>query len=526
MADVQVLKPGEGPLDRARLAAGMHLINVALHAANVLLLFLVLRAMTASMWPSALVAALFAVHPLHVESVAWITERKDVLSGLFGLLALGAYAWYARGPSVLRYLSVAAALALGLMAKPMLVTWPLVFLLLDYWPLGREWTVDGETGGRQGAEREIANHRATNPPFTTFLRLVLEKIPSCCWLRRPPRSRSWPSGPVARSSLWNPCRYPQRIARAAVLYVAYLGKTLWPVNLAAMYPDGGDGELLAGVGAGVLLALLTAGALWGAWRGQRWLAVGWFWYLGTLVPTIGLVQVGSQVMADRFLYLPQIGLCMALVWGVGGSREREKGRKGEREKGSYSPAPFLPFSPPLHRPPSTVRYFLPAISSALLLAGLIVLAWRQTGYWRNSETLWIHTLACTTQTATAQMNLGCALADRGQFDEAIAQYRKALEIEPDHVNAHYNLGLALVERGQVEEAIAHYRKALDINPDYALVHVNLGNALAGRGKLDEAREHYQTALALATAQNDRALADVIAAEIRSHRPGASAGHAP
>ena len=294
MADAQVLRPAEGPPDRARLAAGMHLVNVALHAANALLLFLVLRAMTASVWRSALVAAVFAVHPLHVESVAWITERKDVLSGLFGLLALWAYAWYARGPSVVRYLSVAAALALGLMAKPMLVTWPLVFLLLDYWPLGRSGRV-GEQGTRAtvrcGTGQEATSVSRTDSAQPAIPRrsaprisqlLVVEKIPLLLLVAASAAVTflAQRSGGTVVSLESVPIS--ARIARAAVLYVAYLGKTFWPVNLAAVYPGEPMESYWPALGAGVLLALLTAGALWGAWRGQRWLAVGWFWYLGTL----------------------------------------------------------------------------------------------------------------------------------------------------------------------------------------------------------------------------------------------------
>ncbi len=245
--------------------------------------------------------------------MAWITERKDVLSGLFGLLAIAAYIWYARGPSVARYLSVAGALALGLMAKPILVTWPLVFLLLDYWPLGRvdggRWTVDGKE-----PNQSTTVHR---PPSTSLLRLVVEKVPLLLLVAASATVTflAQRSGGTVVSVESVPIS--ERIARTAVLYVAYLGKTLWPSNLAVVYPVVPMESYWPALGAGILLGLLTAGAVWGAWRGQRWLAVGWFWYLGTLVPTIGLVQVGAQVMADRFLYLPQIGLCVALLWGAG-----------------------------------------------------------------------------------------------------------------------------------------------------------------------------------------------------------------
>ncbi len=322
MADAQMLRPREGPPDLARLAAGMHLTNVALHAANAVLLFLVLRAMTAATWRSALVAAVFAVHPLHVESVAWITERKDVLSGLFGLLALAAYAWYARRPSLLRYLSVAAALALGLMAKPMLVTWPLLFLLLDYWPLGRVnggwWSADGKEPEQTPSTVHRPPSTVHRPPFTSLPRLVVEKIPLLLLVAVSAAVTFLAQRASGAVITLESVPISARTARAAVLYAAYLGKTLWPANLASVpvYSAAPMESTWTALGAGVLLGLLTAAALWGAWRGQRWLAVGWFWYVGTLLPVIGLVQVNWQVMADRFLYLPQIGICVALVWGA------------------------------------------------------------------------------------------------------------------------------------------------------------------------------------------------------------------
>ena len=441
MADAQVLGSGEGPLGRARLAAGMHLVNVALHAANAVILLLVLWAMTASVWQSALVAAVFAVHPLHVESVAWITERKDVLSGLFGLLALGAYAWYARGPSIIRYLSVVAALALGLMAKPMLVTWPLLFLLLDYWPLRR--------------------------PLR--LRLVLEKVPLLLLVAASAAvtflTQRFGGAVISLESV----PLPERLARAAVLYVAYLGKTFWPVNLAAVYPRWPMASYWPALGAGVLLALLTAGALWGARREQPWLAVGWFWFLGTLLPTIGLVQVGMQVMADRFLYLPQVGLCIAVAWELSWAVQ---GLCGD----------------------SPSQRCLSGVEGALLVAGLMACAWQQAAYWKDDETLWSHTLACTSKNWFAHTNLGNALIGRGQVEEAIAHYRKALEINPDYALAHNNLGLTLASHGRFDEALVHYRKALEIRPDFAEAHNDLGLALADHGQVEKAIAQYRKAL--------------------------------
>ena len=441
--------------------------------------------------------------------MAWITERKDVLSGLFGLLTLAAYVWYVRRPGLLRYLLVAAALALGLMAKPVLVTWPFLLLLLDYWPLGR--MRKGRKGEREKGSRGEGEKGSISlspfPPFSLSL-LIVEKIPllllsagSAAVTFLAQRS----SGAVVSLESTS---IGSRLAHAAILYVDYLGMTLWPVNLAIVYPRGPMESYGPAVAAGVLLALLTAGAVWGAWRGHRWLAVGWFWYLGTLVPNIGLVPVGFQVTADRFLYLPQIGLCIAVVWGVGSRGERgkggkgagEKGRKGEREKGSgeqgrisLSPSTRCAGAPP----------FSLSFLSALLLAALAVCAWRQASYWRDSESLWLRALACTSHDPAAKTNnglaflynsVGATLAERGQLDAAIVQYHKALECQPEYEDAYLSLGLAFAARKQVNEAIAYYHRALEIRPDYPEVHVNLGAALAGRGWNKEAMLHYRKAL--------------------------------
>ncbi len=298
-----------------------------------------------------------------------------------------------------------------------------------------------------------------------MLRLIVEKIPLVLLVAASSTvtflmHRSWGAVISLESA-----PIPQRIARAAVLYVAYLGKTLWPANLAAIYPEGPVKSGWVALGAGLLLALLTAGALWGARRGQRWLAVGWFWYLGTLIPTIGLVQVGLQVTADRFLYLSQIGLCVALVWGAA-----NVGR-----------------SWPYRR-----RLF--AASAALAAAGLAVCAWQQTSYWRDSETLWTHALACTSENYIAQYKLGATLASSGRLDEAIIQFQKALELKPDDADAYLDLGAALARRGEVDGAIAHYRKALEFDPSYEKAHYDIGIALMGRGRIDEAIVHYRKAL--------------------------------
>jgi tetratricopeptide (TPR) repeat protein len=437
MADAQLMRSGAGPPDVARLAAEMHAVNLALHAANAALLFLVLRAMTGRLWPSALAAAVFAVHPLRVESVAWITERKDVLSGLFGLLALACYAWYVRHGGMVRYLLVAVTLALGLMAKPMLTTWPLVFLLLDYWPLRREITAA----------------------------VLLEKVPllllaaafaSVALLGQPSREAVFTTEAVP---------LPARFARAAELYVIYLGKTVWPVNLVAIYPVPAFESLWPVLAAGSLLALLTAAALWGARHAQRWLAVGWFWYLIMLAPVIGLVHFGSVVIADRFLYLPQIGLCMALAWTV---------------DQVIRTAPRL-------RP-------VLAVASLVVVAALGACTHRQASYWKDSVTLWTHALATAPATLAANNNLGNALDRCGRHKEAVGYLEKVVAARPGYAKAHFNLGTALLHDGQSDKALAAFREALLLDPNSAAAHVNVGIILGRGGQYDEAIRHFRQAI--------------------------------
>ena len=339
---------------------GFHLTNVLLHAANSVLVLLLLRGASGRVWPCALVAGVFAVHPLHVESVAWITERKDVLSGFFGLLTIWAYIRYVRELGFLRYLTVAAALALGLLAKSTLVTWPLLLLLLDFWPLRR-------------------------PPG---IELLLEKLPLLLLSVAVAIIAYFAQRGAVRLSPRNQHRCFRGFSAPAWLYAFYLGKTIWPCNL-ALYPveeTTGFGPAIAAWG---LLLLITAAAVWAAWHGGRWVAVGWFWFLGTLVPTIGLVQVGTEVLADRFVYLPQIGLCIAVVWSAAGLYGRGRGAIGD-----------VRFS---------LTSSIASIGGRVLLASLAAVAWQQTSYWRNSEMLWTHALNCTSRNFMAHFKLGKAL---------------------------------------------------------------------------------------------------------------------
>jgi tetratricopeptide (TPR) repeat protein len=485
MADAQELRPAEGPLQLGQLAAKMHMINVVLHALSAAILFLVLMEMTARVWPAAFVAAVFAVHPLHVESVAWISERKDVLSGLFFMLTLAAYLGYARRPfSLLRYLLVTVLFACGLTAKPMLVTTPLVLLLLDYWPLGR---FARRGAGRQPAE-SAADRQSARPWLEKLPWLVLAVL-SCMMTY-------WAQEQIAVVTFQR-LSLGARVANALVSYAAYLGQFVYPAGLAAFYPHPQNAlPLMKIVASGLLLAGISLAVL-ACRRKCGYLLTGWLWYLGMLVPVIGLVQVGAQGMADRYSYLSHIGLSIALAWTV-----MRVGRSW-RYRGCAC-----------------------GVGAAAVLTILLVCAWRQTCSWRDSETLWAHTLTCTARNPVAHNNLGLVLAARGRLGEAIDQYRKALEIEPGYALAHNNLGLALARSGRVEEAIDQYRDALKLKSDFAQAHYNLGVALADHGSPDEAIEHFQKALGLATVQNNAALAELIRGRIRSRQPAAPGGSSP
>ncbi len=418
---------------------GHHLTNVLLHSLATISLFWVFWRMTGNLWPSALVAALFAIHPLHVETVAWIAERKGVLSGLFFVLTLAAYVRFVRWPfSWASYLLVIAMFVLGLMSKPVLVTLPFLLLLLDYWPLGR-----------------------MSPGC--FPRLIVEKLPMLALAVAACVAAPLTQGAAVASVGQVPI--VQRIGDALVAYVIYLGQFLWPANLSPIYlrPQQCP-PLWQTLGAAAILLTISAAAI-ARRRTWPWFFVGWFWFVGTLVPMIGLVPLGTHFMADRYTYVTQIGLYVAVAWGVA------------RTMSSWS----------------RLRWLLP-VASLLVVGILMGCAWRQTGYWRDSESLWRRTLASTSDNPVAQHNLGQCLADRGRIDEAIGYYRTALEIMPDFSDAHYSLGVALEKRGEIDEAITHYQQAVSISPGLMQAQNNLGVALAKGGRIDEAIVHYRQAL--------------------------------
>ncbi len=426
-----------------------HLANVFLHILNTTLLFLILRRMTGAVWRSGMVAALFALHPLHVESVAWISERKDVLSTLFFLLTLWAYGGYARHPSLPRYGAVFGCLALGLMAKPMLVTVPFVLLLLDYWPLAR-LTLQGD------AE---PTGRISNVPA-----LLAEKVPLFILVAASSLVTFVAQHRGGATSMTYAVPLSSRIANALVTYVAYMGKMLWPADLAVLYPY--RQTLPSGRWALAGLALVGISALVvRAGRRRPYLPVGWFWYLGTLVPVIGLVQVGEQSMADRYTYVPLIGLFMMTVWG---SADLAAGR-GYRQTGL-------------------------GVFAGMALVGCVAGTWFQVRLWQSEVTLFQHALKVTRGSALAHNNLGLALSDQGEREAAIMHYREAIRIDPAYAKGHGNLAVALMEQGAPREAIRHAREAVRLRPNMAKAHLNLGFVLDRQGEQTGAAAHYREAL--------------------------------
>ncbi|MEY2495487.1 MAG: protein O-mannosyl-transferase [Verrucomicrobiota bacterium] len=426
---------------------GHHATNVVFHAANAVLLFMILQGMTGLLWRSAFVAALFAIHPLHVESVAWVSERKDVLSGLFFMLTMWAYVRYARGPrSARRCALVLILFACGLMSKSMLVTMPFVLLLLDYWPLKRFAQPRGADGNT----------------FKIVRQLVLEKTPlfalslASCVVTVFAQNKAL--RPLAAISL------PSRVGNAVVAYKDYLLQMFWPSNLAVFYPwdvarINGSNLLLSGV------LILGISALVFVLRQRRYFVTGWLWYLIMLGPVIGVIQVGNQARADRYTYLPHIGLYVLLTWAAADLCMRWQ-----------------------HR-----RLFL-AVLSVIILAGLAIATQIQASYWRNSESLWSEALSHTADNVIAELNLGEAVDTLGRSTEAIARFERVLQIDPNQPMVHASLGAILLKIGKTDAALAHLQKSLEIQPEQSSVHLSLGTALLEIGRLDEAVTHLRKAV--------------------------------
>lgn len=426
-------------------AGAHHVTNVVLHLVTTLLLFLALARMTGAVWRSVFVAGLFALHPLHVESVAWIAERKDVLSALCWMATILAYVGYARDPRLRRYLLVAACFALGLMAKPMVVTLPFVLLLLDFWPLRRL----SFAGGHQ-----------------TLRALLVEKIPlfalsvASSVITFAVQREGGSVAPVTRLPLLN------RVENAVISYVAYLEKAVWPSHLAIYYPYPKSFSILLVMGCALLLAAISAVAILRA-RRYPYVAVGWFWYLGTLVPVIGLVQVGAQARADRYTYIPLIGIFLIVAWGI----------------------PDLLRRWSLHK-------FAIAVAGAGILALSAFASTVQVRHWASNSELWTHAIDVTTDNDVAHNNLGPDLAAAGKLDEAVAHFREAIRINPTYADAHSNLGLALASQRRLGEAVLHYREAIRLFPGHARAHANLAVALQALGRTDDAIRELEAALKL------------------------------
>jgi len=455
--------------------AGYHWTNLLIHIAGAILLFSLLRRMTEDIWKSALVAALFAVHPLHVESVAWVSERKDVLSAFFWFLTMGAYVRYTERPGAGNYLLIIAAFSLGLLAKPMLVTLPFVLILLDIWPLRRlpvpftrsNRTLPDDVGGR-GVTWSHALREKLPFFFLALLSSVVTYLAQMSWKAMP----SLEALPLET-----------RLANALIAYVQYIVKMFWPVDLAFFYPYVLWWPPWILAGAMLLLTGLTILTMRVVER-RPYLAVGWLWYLGTLVPVIGIVQVGSQAMADRYTYIPLIGLFIMIAWGVPELMAKWRFRK-----------PFL------------------SVLSVVVLSVLAGCSWQQVQYWRNSVTLFERALSVTSKNYLTHNNLGVALFLEGRTEEAVRHYNAALQIKPDYADAHYNIGMALAAQGKYEEAIHRYREALHVRPDDAGTHNNIGVALAAQGKVDAAIGHYTQALQISP-NHEKARANLAAALVR------------
>ena len=508
---------------------GFHLTNLLLHLVNVLLLLIVFSRMTGSLWKSAFVAGLFAVHPLHVESVAWIAERKDVLSTFFWLSAMWAYVSYARKPGASRYALVIALFALGLMSKPMLVTFPFALLLLDYWPLGRL------KSGR------------TNLQWKTYQALVVEKVPLFALAVCSSIITCLAQNQGQAVSTLGRVPLDYRLSNALVSYVGYLSKTFWPTKLAAFYPLARPpvGQVL-----GAVLALALVSYL--VFRSRRdYLTVGWLWFVGTMVPVIGLVQVGAQAMADRYTYIPLIGLFIAAAWSIP-SFGMETKRGGDGAIGRWGE--------------------IAGRAAACLVIGVLAVGtWVQVGYWRDDVTLFSHAIKVTKNNYVAYSILGSAMAKQGKYEEAVSNLRRGIELRsdmplyylslgnsyfalgkydeavrwyarglkvdpnmedaktnmevarrrarfsgpgihlpPKEAAEHYRKGTSFSDQGDLASAINEYKEAIRIDPRFAEAHCDLGLALSNLNRTDEAIVEYRKALSLrpdlAEAHNDLAVA--------------------
>ena len=440
MLDAQLFGPN---------SKGHHLTNLLFHIANVLLLFLVLLRMTGALWQSGFVAALFALHPLNVESVAWVAERKNVLSTFFWLLTMWAYIRYAQKTNLKRYGLVILFFAMGLMSKPMLVTLPFVLLLLDYWPL-----------------RRLQSDRRT-----AISRLVYEKIPLLVLVAGSVVTTLTVQKMGGALGSLNAFPIQERVINALVSYWLYLQKMIWPGGLAIFYAHPENTlSVWKGLATAALLALVTTAAIRLA-RRAPYFAVGWFWYLGTLIPVIQLVQTGSIAMADRYAYVPLIGIFIIIAWGLPELLAKWR-----------------------------LRSRILTIAAGIWISTLMLMTWNQVSHWKNSITIFSHAIEVTDieypDFLLAHNNLANALLAEGRTGKAISHYKMAINLMPDYAVNHNHLANALFAEQKTEEAISHFKMAIELMPDYAIAHNNLGTVLLAEQKTEEAISHYKTAVKL------------------------------
>jgi tetratricopeptide (TPR) repeat protein len=458
---------------------GHHLTNILLHLFNVILLFLILARSTGSPGRSLLVAALFALHPLNVESVAWVAERKNVLSTLFFLLTLGAYGWYAVKPNLKRYLSVCALFGLGLAAKPMVITLPFVLLLVDFWPLQRiQWP--GEIPSPIRSRKNRKRQAEDSVPETTlrvrqatFSHLVLEKLPLLAFCAFSAAITIVAQRNAGIRSLQR-FSFGVRLENAIYAYASYLWKAFWPTHLAAFYPHPGNTLEVWQIGLGALFLFAVSCLVWNQRRLHPYLLAGWLWYLGTLVPVIGIIQVGDQAMADRYTYIPLIGIFVMLIFSLADWADGEG-----------------------------ISFRVRAATALAVLAVLSFLTRRQVGYWQSDFDLWSHALQVTKKNNVAEEGISKALLMEGRAEEAVPGLQKASRLTPGDPIKHVNLGAALAQSGHMEDAIGEYQAAIPLTSDPRLqirFYESLATLYDILGDYSNVRESYRQALQIAPQQ--------------------------
>lgn len=446
-----------------------HLSSLLIHITNSLLIFFVFKRMTRKMWQSAFVAGAFALHPLHVESVAWISERKDILSTLFLILTIYAYIYYTEHKSPRRYLLVLLMFSLGLLAKPMLVTLPCILLLLDYWPLNRlrlPW-------GREespSSDRDIlaqSQQSSNQQQNISIWKLIWEKIPLLILSFGSIFMTFYAQRGASAVQSFDAFSVKVRIFNTLFSYVRYIGKMFWPNRLSAFYPHPGDSIPLWQVaGTALVLVGITIFVIWQV-RRRRWLAVGWFWYLGTLVPVIGIIQVGVQAIADRYTYIPLIGLFIMIAWGTGSLVARWR-----------------------------FKTLIVATMAVVVFLAMMLCTRQQAGYWQNTSKLFNHALAVTDNNFMAQAAMGEVYLKQKKYDKAIYYFTESAKSDVYRPGLHGKLGFALLRTGKTRQAVDHLRKELNNKTNPHIWRTRLAAALTKLGQLDEAVEHYRKALEL------------------------------